>query len=418
MSSGRVYVIGAGLAGLSAAMHLAELGATITLIEGANQAGGRCRSYFDAALDQVIDNGNHLVLSGNPAVSRYVQKIGATQLLTGPEHARFAFFDTRSGARWTIRPNDGPLAWWILAPKRRVPGTSPRDYLSILNLLIARPDAPVESVISCHGALWENLLAPLLLAALNTDPRTASAGLAAAVLRQTLFKGGRAYCPRIATPHLADAFITPALAHLARQKTRIILGKRVRKLQFEADRVTSLELAGESIALAREDKIVLAVPAWVAADLVPGVCVPDAFRSIINGHFALPAPPNAEPILGVIGGVAEWIFAFSDRLSVTVSGADRLLDEDRDSLARRLWADVARAHGLTCPLPRWQIVKERRATFAATPEQDRRRPGPVTSWRNLVLAGDWVRTGLPATIEGALRSGETAAQLILRGDRA
>jgi squalene-associated FAD-dependent desaturase len=413
MTAGRVYVIGAGLAGLSAAVNLVGHGARVTLIEGANQAGGRCRSYFDAALDQVIDNGNHLVLSGNAAVHRYVHRIGAHAQLTGPRHARFAFFDAATGARWIIHPNDGPLAWWVLTPSRRVPDTHLGEYLSILRLLGAGADAPVESVLSCSGALWDRLLAPLLLAALNTDPRTASASLAAAVIRQTLFKGGRAYCPRIATPHLADAFVTPALSYLAQHGATVILGKRVRTLRFEDSRVVGVELAGHSIALEPPDRIVLAVPAWVATDLVPQLRAPTAFRAIINGHFAQPAPKGAEPIIGVIGGLAEWIFAFSDRLSVTVSGADRLLDEDRDSLAQRLWADVAAAHNLTGPMPRWQIVKERRATFAATPQEDSRRPGPVTPWGNLILAGDWVQTGLPATIEGALRSGEMAAELSL-----
>jgi hypothetical protein len=115
---------------------------------------------------------------------------------------------------------------------------------------------------------------------------------------------------------------------------------------------------------------------------------------------------------GVIGGTAEWVFAFDDRLSVTVSGANRLVDEDREALAARLWADVAAVHRLGSDLPPWQIVKERRATFAATPAQNARRPGPRTAWRNLVLAGDWTATGLPATIEGAVRSGHRAASLV------
>ena len=63
-------------------------------------------------------------------------------------------------------------------------------------------------------------------------------------------------------------------------------------------------------------------------------------------------------------------------------------------------------------LPPWQIVRERRATFAALPEEERKRPGPQTGWRNLVLAGDWTATGLPATIEGAIRSGNRAAELL------
>jgi len=117
-------------------------------------------------------------------------------------------------------------------------------------------------------------------------------------------------------------------------------------------------------------------------------------------------------MLGLLGGAAEWLFAFEDRISVTVSAADAIVDVGREELARRFWQDVQKAYGFTAEMPRWQIVKEKRATFAATPEQDAKRPPTRTRWRNLFLAGDWIQTGLPATIEGALRSGEAAAQLV------
>jgi len=122
-------------------------------------------------------------------------------------------------------------------------------------------------------------------------------------------------------------------------------------------------------------------------------------------------------MVGVIGGSAQWVFAFADRFSVTVSGADDMIDADREILAARFWRDIAAVHGLGPELPPWQIVKERRATFAATPEQDARRPAATTAARNLFLAGDWTQTGLPATIEGAIRSGNKAAALALKAVR-
>jgi uncharacterized protein with NAD-binding domain and iron-sulfur cluster len=108
----------------------------------------------------------------------------------------------------------------------------------------------------------------------------------------------------------------------------------------------------------------------------------------------------------------EWIFCFEDRISVTVSGASRLIGQPRESLANILWREVAEVLDLDRELPPWQVVKEKRATFAATVEQQRRRPRAPTAFHNLVLAGDWTATGLPATIEGALRSGDRAAELI------
>src|SRR5579872_3247447 len=110
---GKAYVIGAGLAGLSAATILAGRGAQLTVLEGAGQAGGRCRSYFDAAMDAVIDNGNHLVLSGNHAVNAYLARIGAKACLVGPARAEFAFVDLEGNESWWLRPDEGALPFWV-----------------------------------------------------------------------------------------------------------------------------------------------------------------------------------------------------------------------------------------------------------------------------------------------------------------
>jgi hypothetical protein len=148
---------------------------------------------------------------------------------------------------------------------------------------------------------------------------------------------------------------------------------------------------------------------------MPGLTVPTEFRGIVNAHFRI-VPPKEQPLLlGVIGGLTEWLFAYPDRLSVTISGADRLFDMPREELAGAIWGEVARLTGLGPDLPPWQIVKERRATFAATPDQAAQRPGPATGLSNLVLAGDWTDTGLPATIEGSIRSGDVAASVLQRG---
>ena len=110
----------------------------------------------------------------------------------------------------------------------------------------------------------------------------------------------------------------------------------------------------------------------------------------------------------------EWIFAFPGRISITISGADRLIGQPREELAAKLWREISAVTGLPADLPPWQIVNEKRATMVASPAQDAKRPGPRTGWRNFFLAGDWTQTGLPATIEGAVLSGERAAELLAR----
>jgi uncharacterized protein with NAD-binding domain and iron-sulfur cluster len=108
------------------------------------------------------------------------------------------------------------------------------------------------------------------------------------------------------------------------------------------------------------------------------------------------------------------VFVKRDVASVTISAADRLVDQPSTELAQAIWRDVAAALALdAATLPPWRIVKERRATFAATPDQLVRRPGATTPWQNLLLAGDWTATGLPATIEGAIDSGLRAADVVV-----
>ena len=413
--AGTVHVIGAGLAGLAAAVRLVTRGVPVVLHEAAPQAGGRCRSYFDPQLNSVIDNGNHLVLSGNSTMREFTRTIGSAHTLTGPGRAEFAFVDLDSDERWTVRLSEGRLPWWIFDKNARVPGTRWSDYLSLAPLLRAGPDATMTDAMNCPPTLYHRLIHPLFLAVLNADPAEGSAQMAAAVIRETLAAGGKACHPLIACDGLDVSFVTPALAFLEAKGARVLMQHRVRALGFAPDgsRVESIDFGDGPQALAAADAVVLAVPPNVAAALVPDLTTPDEYRAIVNAHFQVPPPPGCPPMIGVVNGVSDWIFAFDGRLSVTISGADHLLDESRESLALRIWEEVARACRLpSTPMPVWQLVREKRATFAATPAQDKRRPGAQTRWRNLALAGDWTATGLPATIEGALRSGNRAADVL------
>ena len=415
----RAFVIGAGISGLAAATQLAARGVAVTLYEAAGQAGGRCRSYYDPTLDQVIDNGNHLVLSGNGAIARYLERIDAHDVLAGPRRAVLPFVDVKSDARWVLRLNGGPIPWWLFAKGRRVPGTKPADYAPYARMMFATRKETIADVAPTKGMVWERLMRPFLLAVLNTEPEAGSAQLAGQVMRETLARGGRACRPRIATPTLAAAFIDPALAFLEKKGATVEMGKRLRALVMDNHKVLALEFPDATVPVGPRDMVVLAVPPWVAKDMVPDLTVPTEFRAIVNAHFHFTPPKDAPLILGVIGGMAEWIFSFADRISVTVSGADAIVDREREDLARTLWGDVCAALRISAELPPnslppWQIVKEKRATFAATPAEDIKRPPTKTAWRNLMLAGDWTDTGLPATLEGAVRSGDAAAALALK----
>ena len=381
------HIIGAGLAGLSAALKLSDRGEDVVVHEATAFAGGRCRSYHDASVGMTIDNGNHLLLSGNRAALDYLREVGAADRLIGPPAAEFQFVDLASAQRWTLRFNDGRLPWWIFDPARRVPGTRVLDYLALARLLWPPAGKTVGEIVPTKGPLYWRLVEPLLLAALNIDPPHGSAKLAAAVIRETLAAGGAACRPLVARDGLSATLVEPALALLQQRGAKVLLEHQLRTLRFGTRRVDALDFGGETVALAEDDAVILAVPPYAAATLIRGLDVPTEFRAIVNAHFRIDPPADQPPILGVLNGTVEWIFAFPGRMSVTISAGDRLVDMPREELAKSIWAEVASVTGLPPELPPWQIVRERRATFAATPAQDLKRPGAETAWRNLALAG-------------------------------
>jgi squalene-associated FAD-dependent desaturase len=411
-----VHIVGAGVAGLACAVRLRSSGRAVVVHEAAPQAGGRCRSFHDETLGRRIDNGNHLLLSGNRAALAYLGEIGAADSLTGPTRAAFSFFELDSGRRWTVRPNAGRLPWWLLAPSRRVPDSAAADYLRGLALARAGPETTVAECFDTASPLYRRFWAPLAVAVLNTDPEEAAARLLWPVVAETFGRGEAATRPRIAAEGLSQSFVDPALAAIAAAGGEVRLSERLRAIESTDGRVVSLDFGHRGVALGAGDAVVLAVPPASASELLPFIEAPRASRPIVNAHFRLDRAPEAgqgAPILGLIGGAAQWLFLRGDVVSVTVSAARDLVEAPAEEIAARLWRDVAQALALdTDPPPPCRVVKERRATFAQVPAELPRRAPTRTRLANLFLAGDWTDTGLPATIEGAIRSGHAAAEAV------
>ena len=409
-----VYVVGAGVAGLSCAVSLARAGRRLAVCEAAGQAGGRCRSFHDTTLDRVVDNGNHLLLSGNREVLAYLAEIGAADGLAGPSTAEFPFLDLDGDVRWVVRPGRGPVPWWIFSRARRVPGSGPWDYLQGLRLARAGPGTAVAGCLDRGQHSFRRFWEPLAVAVLNAGADEGAASLLWPVIRNTFGRGAAACRPRVARDGLSRTFVEPALALLARHHGEVHFNRRLRSISFGLDRVTGLDIGGDAVPVPAGACVVLAVPPAACVALVPGLIAPRESRAIVNAHFRLDRERKGVSILGLVGGVSQWVFVRGDIASVTVSAADALVEDSPRSIAERLWPEVTHALGLGGRgLPAYRIVKEKRATFAQVPAEAGRRPATRTAWKNLFLAGDWIDTGLPATIEGAIRSGRGAAAAAL-----
>ncbi|MDA0231465.1 MAG: hydroxysqualene dehydroxylase HpnE [Proteobacteria bacterium] len=416
-----IHVVGAGMAGLACAVEVARSGRAVTLHESAGQAGGRCRSFHDETLDRVIDNGNHLILGANPAVFSYLDTVDGRSGLVGQTRAEFPFVDIASGERWVLRPNAGLFPWWIFSPARRVPGTKWTDYLAGLKLARAAEMATIADCVGASGPLVTRLWEPLTVAVLNASTAEGAARLLWPVLRLTFGRGEAACRAYVARRGLGPDLVEPGVKFVGEHGGEVRFGARLRGLNKAGKRIEALDFGAESTPLGSGDSVVLAMPPANLVQILPEIPAPLATRAIVNAHFRLDHDvqlPGGNRLLGIIGGTAHWLFARGDIASVTVSAADKLAEKDAGQIAELLWRDVAFALGKppSAPPP-VRIVKEKRATFAQIPAAMEKRAVPRTAYENLFLAGDWTATGLPATIEGAVLSGQRAAALALAVSR-
>ena len=188
---------------------------------------------------------------------------------------------------------------------RRVPDTGVLDYLALMPLIWAAQSKLVGDAIPCKGTLYQRLVQPLLLAALNVDPPEGSAGLAGAVVRETLLAGGQACRPLIARDGLSAVLVEPAIKLLQDKGASIPFGHELREFAMSADSVGELRFGDDTVAIQPGDAVVMAVPPRPAASLLPGLKTPTKFRAIVNAHFRFDPPRDSRRFSALSVG---WFF--------------------------------------------------------------------------------------------------------------
>ncbi len=433
MSRQRVVVVGGGWAGLSAALALAERGIEVRLFEKRAVLGGRAYSYRSREAGHSVDNGQHLMMGCYQATLGFLDRIGARDTIEVQPRLSVPFLHPERGTavfRCARAPSPLHLTLGALGYTHLSPGERIRLVTGGLRLALGyRGGSPatVSQALVAAGQS-ENLRTcfwnPLAIAVLNELPERASADLFAEVLRRVFF--ARAAASRIVFPRvgLSEVCAEPAARTIERLGGTIETGAAVRSVEIEQGRVTSVFLAGRPPE--RVDAVILAVPPPALAVLLPGERAASAGLTelgalqsapIVSVHLwfreSFPSPRMA----GLLDGPIHWLFtppmqpADGRYVTLVVSGAHEIVAKSPEEITRIARRELARYVPQTRTLDPTDtlVVKEANATYAATPAEQPKRPKNRTAVANLFIAGDWLDTGLPATLESAVVSGERAA---------
>lgn len=418
-------VVGGGIAGLAAATQLAEEGHAVTLLERRPTLGGRAYSVVDDTTGDVIDNGQHLVMGCYRALRGLLARIGATHRLRFQDDLDVALV-REDGTRLRLKASPLPAPLHLLGGLLGFGALSAWDKLRLVKAAAAikRGTASdletVEQWLDRAGQSPEaraTFWHPLALATLNDDPRTASAKLLEAVLREA-FLGSRDDA-RLGFPAcgLSELYVEDAARFVEARGGRVVTAAPVGRVLVEDGVARGLELEdGERVSA---DAVVAAVPPRALYALAPEPLRQEPYFAnllrlesspIVSVHLWLEHPVACEAVLGLVGRPVHWIFARERYLSLVTSAARALIDRPARELVALAAAEVARVLP-GAKVRHARVLKEREATIAHGAGTEWFRPGTRSPVEGLFVAGDHVRTGLPATLESAVRSGEEAAAL-------
>jgi squalene-associated FAD-dependent desaturase len=441
LSNGKkAVIIGAGIAGIASAIELAGSGVEVLMLESRSFPGGRMYSFMDDSTGEWLDNGQHLMIGAYDNFFRILRTLGTFKLLDYQTKLKVPSIDI-NGMKSVLGSSLFPGKAGLAAGLLRLNGVSLKSRINTLKLLNKIINNKIDVDGKTVGQMLEDsnqnkdiiqhFWEPLTLAILNSPSQLVSARLLADVLKKAISKGNESSCLYFPTTHLSE-LINPFEKWLEKNGGKILFKVQAVQLIFNNDKVIVRLQSGEQI---ESDLVISCVPFYALLKILPDELKNhedfqglNLYKSsaIISVYLWLDKDVVNMPFTGLIGTTTQWVFnrrllckaddeivrKYPGHLALTISGANDLLDLPPEDIAKKCFEEVKHCFGSNdnLKLLNWKVIKEKRATFIASPEIEPIRLEQTTSFKNFYIAGDWTTTGLPATLEGAALSGFQAGK--------
>jgi squalene-associated FAD-dependent desaturase len=422
----KVIVIGGGFAGLTAAAYLSNKNYKVTLLEASPKLGGRAYSFLDKETNTVLDNGQHILMGCYSETLKFLSFIGAKENFHFQKRLEVKF--VKEGFK--VIPLKSFSFFYpinLLIGLLRFEAISFSERISLIKVLIKLPFLSSDNFLKMNIKQWletENqsqnvqdaFWRILAVGALNTNIEKASAKIFIDILKQIFLKGNKAATIVLPKYGLSESYCKNAEDYILKNGGEIILSEPVEKIIYSDDNIT--EIHSSKKVFLDFDFVVSAIPAFALNRIIDDeskISIPDLkYSSILNIHLWLKENKIPEGFFGLINSPLHWVFNRGSYLNIVISDADEFMNKSVEDLVEMV-KDEMKEFFLLDPelIIGYKIIKEKRATFIPSIEIIHKRPAQEIQIKNLILAGDWVNTGLPSTIESAVKSGRVAAELVI-----
>lgn len=415
-------VIGGGFAGLSAAVHLSRKGKKVELIEASQKLGGRAYSLTDKPTNTVIDNGQHIMMGCYRETLEFFKIIDAQENLIFQDKLKVNFLQPFFKLV-PLEVTSGPYPFNLAAGLLNYKAISFKDRLLLLKFFLKLPLSSSRDLSKItvyewlenenqnekiRKAFWEILA----VGALNTSIYKASAKVFKDILIEIFFRGNNAAVIILPGKGLTETYCDKAKSYIEERGGKVITGETVNALTLERNKVGSIITNKRVI---KEFKyLISAIPYYALERLFPVKdLIPDpgfSYSSILTVHIWLKENKIDKTFYGLIDSDIHWIFNKGSHLTLVRSDANDLMEKSKEEIFEMVKKELYRYCFIEeNDISDYRIIKEKRSTFIPSNDLQYKRPPSETILNNFYLAGDWINTGLPSTIESAVKSGKMSA---------